>query len=162
MKETGLDPSRIVFLGSLDHASLIRLFQVSAVHVYLTVPFVLSWSVMEAMACGCLVVGSRTAPVEEVIADRRNGVLVDFWNDELVEAVMGAIDKPDLHRPLRSCRAGDDRAKLPPRRLPAAAGRHHFGRRKPIRRRDVRAGELIGRQAPARRSTTEQMDTSVR
>ena len=60
------------------------------------------WSVLEAMACGCLVVGSRTAPVEEVLADGRNGLLVDFWNDELATAIIGGLEKPDLHRQLRA------------------------------------------------------------
>jgi glycosyltransferase involved in cell wall biosynthesis len=102
MEESGIDPERIVFLGAIDHATLVRLFQISAVHVYLTVPFVLSWSVLEAMACGCLVVGSKTAPVEEVIADGRNGILTDFWEaDLLAEQVLGALAKPERGRALR-------------------------------------------------------------
>ena len=102
MAETGIDPRRIVFLGPIDHAVLVRLFQVSAVHVYLTVPFVLSWSLLEAMACGCLVVGSRTAPVAEVIADRRNGILTDFWDtDLLADQVLDALAKPKAHHALR-------------------------------------------------------------
>jgi glycosyltransferase involved in cell wall biosynthesis len=102
MEETGIDPKRITFLGAIDHATLVRLFQVSAVHVYLTVPFVLSWSLLEAMACGCLIVGSRTAPVEEVIADRRNGILTDFWDaDNLADQVIEALAKPEPLRGLR-------------------------------------------------------------
>lgn len=69
---------RMVHIPWLVHDELIRLFQVSAAHVYLTVPFVLSWSLLEAMACGCLIVGSRTPPVQEVVADRRNGLLAPF------------------------------------------------------------------------------------
>jgi glycosyltransferase involved in cell wall biosynthesis len=102
MAETGIDPNRIVFLGPINHAALVRLFQVSAVHVYLTVPFVLSWSLLEAMACGCLVVGSKTAPVEEVIADRRNGILTDFWDtDLLANRVLDGLARPGPGRALR-------------------------------------------------------------
>jgi glycosyltransferase involved in cell wall biosynthesis len=102
MAETGIDPKRIVFLGPINHAALVRLFQVSAVHVYLTVPFVLSWSLLEAMACGCLVVGSKTAPVEEVIADRRNGILTDFWDaDLLADRVLDGLSGPRPGKALR-------------------------------------------------------------
>lgn len=102
MEETGIDPARVVFLGAIDHATLTRLFQVSAVHVYLTVPFVLSWSLLEAMACGCLIVGSKTAPVEEVIAHGQNGLLSDFWDpDLLAEQTLSALRKPEVFRQTR-------------------------------------------------------------
>ena len=98
-----IDPRRIVFLGPIDHQSLVRLYQVSAAHVYLTVPFVLSWSLLEAMASGCLVIGSRTAPVEEVLADGRNGVLVDFFDaEELASNIADVIDRPQWVVPLRA------------------------------------------------------------
>lgn len=102
MEETGIDPARIVFLGAVDHAALVRLFQVSAVHIYLTVPFVLSWSLLEAMACGCLIVASQTTPVEEVVADGQNGLLVDFWDVDLIaERTCRALEKRDAFRQIR-------------------------------------------------------------
>jgi glycosyltransferase involved in cell wall biosynthesis len=102
MAETGIDPARIVFLGTIDYAALIRLFQVSAAHIYLTVPFVLSWSMLEAMACGALVIGSQTAPVQEVITDRQNGLLTDFWDaDALAGTVLRALDGKSATAPMR-------------------------------------------------------------
>jgi len=75
-----LDPTRISFVGKLPHAVLTQLLQVSAAHVCLTYPFVLSWSMMEAMSIGALVVGSSTAPVQELIAHGHNGLLTDFFD----------------------------------------------------------------------------------
>ncbi|MEJ0011723.1 MAG: glycosyltransferase [Bauldia sp.] len=102
MEETGLDPARIFFLGAIDHAALVRLFQVSAAHVYLTVPFVLSWSLLEAMACGCNIVASSTAPVTEAIHDGRNGTLADFWDADAIAApVVEALAQPESTRARR-------------------------------------------------------------
>lgn len=75
-----LDLSRVHFLGKVPYSNFIQILQVSSVHVYLTYPFVLSWSMLEAMSAGCLIVGSRTQPVEEVIQDGVNGLLVDIFN----------------------------------------------------------------------------------
>jgi glycosyltransferase involved in cell wall biosynthesis len=77
-----LDASRVHFVGRVPHAVLTQLMQVSAAHVYLTYPFVLSWSLLEAMSIGCLVVASDTAPVREVIQHQRNGLLTDFFDFE--------------------------------------------------------------------------------
>ena len=78
LEETGIDTARVHFLGRVPYAEYLKILQISSVHVYLSYPFVLSWSMLEAMAAGCMVVASRTAPVEEVIEDGVNGVLVDF------------------------------------------------------------------------------------
>lgn len=94
--EVELDLDRIHFLGRVKYDVFLRILQLSAVHVYLTVPFVLSWSLLEAMAAGCLVIGSRTPPVEEVITDGKNGLLVDFFSPEdIANRVDQALNHPD-------------------------------------------------------------------
>lgn len=81
-KLTASEAERVHFLGCIPYETYIAMLQVSTVHVYLTYPFVLSWSLLEAMSTGCCVIGSKTPPVEEVITDRNNGFLVDFFDNE--------------------------------------------------------------------------------
>lgn len=104
--ETGLPQDRAHFLGQVPHQDLVKLFQVSAAHVYLTYPFVLSWSFLEAMACEAPIIASNTAPVQEVIRHKRNGTLVDFWDtNALADEVCAALSDPksrfDMRRAAR-------------------------------------------------------------
>ena len=93
--EGRLDLSRVHFTGTLPLAEMHALMRISRAHVYLTYPFALSWSCLEAMALGCLVVGSRTAPVEEVIEHGRNGLLVDMFDaPALAECLVEVCGRP--------------------------------------------------------------------
>lgn len=97
-----IDAARVHFLGRVAYSTFLKVLQVSSAHVYLTYPFVLSWSMLEAMAAGCLVIGSRTPPVMEVINDREHGLLVDFFSTEqIADAVAEALDQPKNMQLLR-------------------------------------------------------------
>jgi glycosyltransferase involved in cell wall biosynthesis len=98
-----IDSSRVHFVGMLPHGDLIELFRLTSCHVYLTYPFVLSWSMLEAMSTGALVVGSRTGPVEDVIVDGENGLLVDFFDPEgLARRVAEVLAEPQRFAALRA------------------------------------------------------------
>ena len=96
-----LPMERIHFLGGLPYADYLRVIQISACHVYLTYPFVLSWSCLEAMSAARVVVGSRTEPVQEVIEHGKNGLLVDFFDPSALAAqVVAVLDQPAQYQAL--------------------------------------------------------------
>jgi glycosyltransferase involved in cell wall biosynthesis len=118
-----LDLSRLHFTGRLPYTDYLRVLQASSAHVYLTVPFVLSWSLLEAMATGCLIIASDTKPVHELIEDGKTGLMVDFFDPSAIaDRVEEALDHCDRYAPLRQ-NARDvvvqyyDLAKLLPQHL---------------------------------------------
>lgn len=101
-----IDLDRVHFLGRLNYDAMLAALSVSSAHVYHTYPFVLSWSLLEAMASECLIIGSDTEPVREVITHERNGLLVDFFDaDALSTQLIAACQAPsrfvDLRRAAR-------------------------------------------------------------
>ena len=97
-----LDVARVHFVGRVPHEALLQLLRVSAAHVYLTYPFILSWSMLEAMSAGALVIGSRTPPLEEVITHGRNGILCGFFDiNGIADAVVDALTHPNRYQPVR-------------------------------------------------------------
>jgi glycosyltransferase involved in cell wall biosynthesis len=104
LQEVGddIDLSRVHFLGMLDYRAYLNLLQVSSAHVYLTYPFVLSWSLIEAMSSGCLIVGSETPPVVEFVRDGVNGLTVDFFaHEQLASCIEAALANPEKLAPMR-------------------------------------------------------------
>lgn len=98
-----LDPQRVFFLGKVQYKVFLQLMQITRCHVYLTYPFVLSWSMLEAMSAGALVVGSRTAPVMDAIKDGSNGLLVDFFDVAgLAERVCDVLANPGRYDGMRA------------------------------------------------------------
>jgi glycosyltransferase involved in cell wall biosynthesis len=90
-----LDLARVHFLGQVPYETYLNVLQVSSVHIYLTYPFVLSWSFVEAMSAGCVILGSATPPVLEVLRDRENGLVVDFFSmDAICDRVDEVLDDP--------------------------------------------------------------------
>jgi glycosyltransferase involved in cell wall biosynthesis len=98
-----VDPTRIHFTGHLPRRDFLRALQASSAHVYLTYPFVLSWSLLEAMSTGCTVIASDTAPVREIIQHGRNGFLVPFFDvDRLADHVIDVLAHRGRHRAVRA------------------------------------------------------------
>ena len=97
-----IDRKRVHFTGRLSYRDYLSALQVSSAHVYLTYPFVLSWSLLEAMSAGCLVIGSDTAPVREVL-NNENGQLVPFFDfKQLAERVIEALADPRRFQAIRT------------------------------------------------------------
>jgi glycosyltransferase involved in cell wall biosynthesis len=95
------DLSKFVFTGRQTPEDLGKLLASGDLHMYLTVPFVLSWSMMDALSCGAVVLGSSTAPVREMIRDGENGLLADFFDtDEMAEKAVRVLRDPAAFRPL--------------------------------------------------------------
>jgi glycosyltransferase involved in cell wall biosynthesis/parvulin-like peptidyl-prolyl isomerase len=98
-----IDQSRIHFTGWLPYEEYLQVLQASSAHVYLTRPFVLSWSLLESLCTGCLVVASKTAPVMEVIQDGVNGFLADFFSpQEICDRIEEALNHPDKMSEIRA------------------------------------------------------------
>ena len=97
----GLDPQRTHWMGLLQDAPYHQVLACSDVHLYLTVPFVLSWSLLEAMAAGCCIVASATPPVQEVLRHGETAELVDFFDPQAQAAALGLLlDNPERRRSL--------------------------------------------------------------
>lgn len=97
------DPARVHFVGELPHDRMLAALRLGVAHVYYTYPFVLSWSLVEAMASGCYVVASDTPPLHDAIEDGVNGRLLPFFDvDALSETLIGACRNPDAAQPLRA------------------------------------------------------------
>ncbi len=104
LREVGdrLPPGRIHFAGRVSYEDYLRLLQCSDAHVYLTYPFVASWSLREALACGCALVGSDTAPVREFVQDGVNGLLAPLLDPaRLAERVLEVLKDETLAAHLR-------------------------------------------------------------
>src|SRR5262249_41118175 len=102
LRRGNYDLSRFVFLRHLEPEQLADLLGLSDLHVYLTVPFVLSWSLLNALACGCVVLASDVAPVREVIEPGKNGLVGALFDaDGLAEAALRVLADPPAYGPLR-------------------------------------------------------------
>lgn len=115
--ESGLDSKRTTWLGSIGTEKYQTLLTHTDVHLYLTVPFILSWSLLEAMATGCPIVSSATAPVQEVMTDGYDGILKEFWNPKQIAKGLAYI----LENPENAAQIGK-KAQLTASRFDAAKG----------------------------------------
>ncbi len=101
LEQLNLDLNRIHFVGSLPFNQYIDLLRISSAHLYLTYPFVCSWSLLDAMSCECPIVASATEPVMEFIEDNKNGILFDFFNiEQQVEKIEYALDNKEKMKEL--------------------------------------------------------------
>ena len=102
LEQLDLDLNRVHFVGSLPFNEYVNLLQITSAHVYLTYPFVASWSLLDAMSCACPIVASSTEPVKEFIEDGKQGLLFEFYDiDEQVAKIEYAIDNKAAMQPIR-------------------------------------------------------------
>ncbi len=101
IEKEGYDSTRVHFTGWLSREDYRSLLRVSTVHVYLTVPYVLSWSMLQAMSAGCCLVASAVAPVEEVVQDGVNGLLTDTVPERIADRIEEALSDTALRERLR-------------------------------------------------------------
>ena len=112
LKSGDYDLSRFIFTGPVLPERLVEFFSLSDLHIYLTVPFVLSWSVFNALACGCVLLASDTPPVREVIEHKENGLLADFYDVEgLARQAVEVLQEPEKFRALGQAGASLVRAR---------------------------------------------------
>jgi glycosyltransferase involved in cell wall biosynthesis len=101
MKQDSYDLERLLFLGQVKPTELAQILSLSDLHIYLTVPFVLSWSLLDALACGCTVLASDTAPVREFIRPGETGLLRNFFDvDGLAATALQVLEDPEAYRHL--------------------------------------------------------------
>lgn len=102
LEKLDFDMNRIHFVDSLPYNEYVNLLRISSAHIYMTYPFVCSWSLPDSMSCACPVIASRTPPVMEFIEDKKEGLLFDFFNiDEQVEKIEYALDHKDEMKQIR-------------------------------------------------------------
>jgi len=82
MQKYDCDWSRVHFCGKLVYDDYLQVLRNTSVHIHLSMPLFLSWSLLEAMACGCTIIGSSNAPVNEVIQHNENGYLAPFFDSD--------------------------------------------------------------------------------
>lgn len=100
-KNVDYDPARTHFVGLLPERDFINMLQVSSLHTYLSIPFVLSWSCLNAMSVGVPVLASNNAPVQEFVAHKESGLLVDPTNvSDVAEGMLQLLDDADLRAKL--------------------------------------------------------------
>ncbi len=108
--ESRIDPDRLLFLGHIEPEQLAEVLCQSDLHLYLTVPFVLSWSLLNAMACGCVVLGSDVPPVREVIEPGVTGLVEPLFDvDRLTATALRRPRRPGHVPPARHGGPGSGR-----------------------------------------------------